>query len=172
MMACADEAVNLQEGAFMAALNAVASFGYEADSLMMFSDDGGLVLRFRPRVDLALVGPEWKLTAYNNGREAVVSVLAESSIVVIFGPESVAGSAGCNRFQASLSVSGESLEIGMAAATRKFCDEPDGLMDQEAAFLAALPSANTFDIDGDQLDLRTAGGALVASFNAVEIQGE
>jgi heat shock protein HslJ len=168
MMACAEEAVNLQEGAFMAALDAVTSVMHEADSLKMFDEGGELVLSFRPRVDLALVGPEWRLTAYNDGKEAVVSVLVGSSIVMTFGPDSVAGSAGCNRFQASVVVSGESLEIGMAAATRKFCGEPDGVMDQEAAFLVALPIAETFEIVGDQLDLRTTEGALVAAFTAIE----
>ena len=41
-----------------------------------------------------------------------------------------------------------------------FCEEPEGVMEQEAAYLAALQSAATFSIEGDQLWLRTAEDAI------------
>jgi hypothetical protein len=36
-------------------------------------------------------------------------------------------------------------------------------MEQEAQLLAALPTAATWRIDGDQLELRTSAGALAVS---------
>jgi heat shock protein HslJ len=41
-----------------------------------------------------------------------------------------------------------------------YCAEPEGIMDQEAQFLAALKSAATFRIDGNTLEMRSAAGAI------------
>jgi hypothetical protein len=47
-----------------------------------------------------------------------------------------------------------------------FCGEPEGVMDQEAQYLAALPTAARYSVSGPRLELRTADGALAASFQA------
>ena len=54
--------------------------------------------------------------------------------------------------------------IGPAASTRMFCGEPEGTMDQEGLYLAALEMAEVFRIQGDRLQLRTAEGSLVADY--------
>jgi heat shock protein HslJ len=46
----------------------------------------------------------------------------------------------------------------------KMCNDPEGVMDQESQFLAALESAATYKIEGTRLELRTADGALAADF--------
>ena len=75
------------------------------------------------------------------------------------------GSAGCNNYNASYETSGDNnISIGPAATTRKFCAEPEGTMDQEQQYLAALQTAATYKIELDRLELRTAEGALVADF--------
>jgi len=38
-------------------------------------------------------------------------------------------------------------------------------MEQESAYLAALASAMTYSVQGATLELRTAGGAIAASFS-------
>ena len=40
------------------------------------------------------------------------------------------------------------------------CEEPEGIMAQEQAFLAALAMATTYRVQGNTLDLRTADDAL------------
>jgi hypothetical protein len=50
------------------------------------------------------------------------------------------------------------------AATKKACADPDGVMEQEAAYLAALPSATQFRVDGGALALLAADGTYVASY--------
>jgi heat shock protein HslJ len=44
------------------------------------------------------------------------------------------------------------------------CLEPEGVMDQEQEYLAALEIADTYKIEGLTMEMRTADGALVASF--------
>ena len=75
------------------------------------------------------------------------------------------GTAGCNQYFANYELEGQSLDIGPAGATRRFCAEPEGFMRQEAAYLQALRSAASFRLDGARLELRRADGALAVIFN-------
>ena len=77
---------------------------------------------------------------------------------------SLSGSAGCNHFSASFAISGDQITIGPALTTRKFCQDPQGIMEQETAFLTALPRASRFEQTGDRLEMRMADDALVATF--------
>ena len=109
----------------------------------------------------------WQLLSYNNGKEAVVSVLNGTEITAIFGEDGgLSGFAGCNNYSSAYEVDGDAITIGPAAATRKFCAEPEGTMEQEAAYLAALETAASFRIEGDSLELRAEDGALVADYIA------
>jgi heat shock protein HslJ len=47
----------------------------------------------------------------------------------------------------------------------QLCADPQGIMDQEAQFLAALQSAATFQINGNSLEIRTAGGQIAIMAN-------
>ena len=44
------------------------------------------------------------------------------------------------------------------------CAEPKGVMDQEAAYLAALPTAVGYRVDGGSLALLSADGTSVATY--------
>jgi heat shock protein HslJ len=109
------------------------------------------------------------VTGYNNGKQAVVGILAGSELTLAFAADGkLAGAAGCNNYTASFTTSGERIEIGQAAATRKVCSQPEGIMEQEDRFLNALASAATWRLDGDRLELRTAAGALALSLSAAD----
>jgi heat shock protein HslJ len=115
------------------------------------------------------VGTTWQALFYNNGKEAAVSVILGTEITAIFGENgTLAGSAGCNNYNAAYEIEDSSISIGPAASTRKFCADPEGTMDQESQYLAALETAATYRLDGDTLELRTADGALVASYQAMQ----
>jgi heat shock protein HslJ len=116
-----------------------------------------------PAVD-PLAGTSWQVVSYNNGRGAVVSVLADSLLLIDFEADGlVTGNAGCNTYSAAYTVNGNTIAIGLPGTTNLFCAAPEGVMDQEAAFLAALQSAATFRIRGDTLEMRTAGDAIAVS---------
>ena len=67
-------------------------------------------------------------------------------------------SAGAGRYK----LDGNKISIGPAASTMMLCGEPEGVMEQEAAYLKALESAATFAIEGQSLTLLAADGALEA----------
>jgi heat shock protein HslJ len=48
------------------------------------------------------------------------------------------------------------------------CPEPEGVMDQEAAYLAALPTAATFRVNGGLLELLSAEGSAVVTYTRGE----
>ena len=48
-----------------------------------------------------------------------------------------------------------------------FCGDPDGVMDQEQQYLAALGMAEVYRIEADRMEMRTAEGSIVANFTLV-----
>jgi heat shock protein HslJ len=152
MMACPDPAMSV-ENAFQAAFAGTFEFTVDGDRLLV-SAASGESLSFERVAPPQLDGSAWKVTNYNNNRQAVVGVIGDSDITLVFGAEEVSGSAGCNRFWASYTTDGDSISFGPAATTRMACEEP--LMTQEQAFLAALASAVTWRIDGNVLDMHRA----------------
>jgi uncharacterized lipoprotein YbaY/heat shock protein HslJ len=94
-------------------------------------------------------------------------VLAGSQITADFGEDGqVTGLAGCNSYFAPFEVSGASLTIGLAGSTRMACSEPQGVMEQETAYLSQLTLAATYEITGGQLVLRDPSGADILVYNA------
>ena len=63
---------------------------------------------------------------------------------------------------------GQALTIGPAGATRKMCAAPQGIMEQEQAYLASLASVAGYRIQGAQLEWLDAEGAVVATFEAMQ----
>lgn len=99
----------------------------------------------------------WEVVNYNNGRGAVVSLLADTEITALFAADgNVTGNAGCNEYFAGYALNGSAIKISAPGTTFHFCPEPKGIMDQEFEFLNALQSAATYSIEGDLLQMRTA----------------
>lgn len=145
---------------FVANLAAAANFSFDGDKLIIDLTTDSDTMRFEAQ-STELAGTSWLVTGYNNGRGGVVSPLLETTLTATFGAEGVVtGSAGCNRYRASYEVREDTISVGTLAATRMACGEPEGIMEQEQAFLAALETAATYDFRGDRLELRTTEGAL------------
>ena len=102
---------------------------------------------------------------YNNGKQAVVSVTAGKKLTANFDAKgNLSGFGGCNDYNATVKATPPKIALGPVASTRKACSTPDGVMDQETAYLAALATGATYQIQGSRLELRTADGAIAADF--------
>jgi heat shock protein HslJ len=157
--------IERQEAAFLKALTGARSFAIRGRSLTLESAGGRAIATFEAQTQ-ALGGTSWDVLAYNNGKQAIVSVLAETKLTAMFGKDgSLSGFGGCNEYNASYKATAPKISVGPVASTRKHCEEPAGVSEQETAYLAALETAATYRVEGSQLELRTAGGAL-----AVELQ--
>jgi heat shock protein HslJ len=156
--ACREPVARLSN-VYLQALETAASYVIRNNRLSLNDANGDESLVFQA-AGRTLAGTAWKVMAYNNGRQAVVGVLGGTRITARFGGGQVTGDAGCNRYFVAYQASDESVTIQRPAVTRRFCAEPEGVMDQEAAFLEALQSAVRFRMEGERLELRTSGGAL------------
>jgi heat shock protein HslJ len=145
---------------FVVLLGRVVGFVRDADRLTLHLGDDAGTMELEAMRPVALGGTSWLVRGYNNGKQAVVSVATGTTLHVTFGEDgSVGGSSGCNSFTAGYQVDGRSISLGAAATTRKMCAGEE-VMEQEAAFLAALATAATWEIRGERLQLRTAEGSL------------
>jgi heat shock protein HslJ len=168
-MYCFPEALMDQESAYLAALGSAASHQIVDGKLQVLNADGQRVLTFSVLEPAPLTGTTWWLNGYHNGQSGFVSVLFGTEITAVFGDDGqVAGSASCNTYTASYALQDAAITFGPAATTRKMCDQPDGIMEQESAFLAALESAAGYQIEGDVLVLTDADGVRLAAFTAFD----
>ncbi len=164
MMACPPETMKQAE-AFMGALKAVRGYRVDGNRLELLGADGAVLASFTAQSQ-SLAGTSWIATGHNNGRQAVVSTLNGTQLTLQFGTDGrYGGSAGCNAFNGTYTQQANRVTLGPARATRKFCAEPKGVMEQEAAFLKALETAATARFEADRLELRTADGAIAATLS-------
>ena len=104
--------------------------------------------------------------AYNNGKGALQGLAASSAITAKFGSDgSLAGNASINQYSTTYTTSGETMSIAAEIVSTQMAG-PEELMQQEAAYLAALPQTATFTIEGDELWLRDSSGAALAHYVA------
>ena len=67
------------------------------------------------------------------------------------GEQRAGGSAGCNRWFASVEMSGDELRFSQAGATRMACDSDR--MQQESRFLSALEAVRSYRVEASTLRL-------------------
>jgi len=164
MMACEPAEVMEQEAQFLAALTTAAGWHVEGNQLHILDANGQTVALFAASEPASLTGGTWSATGINNGKQAVTSLVIDTTVTAVFGEDgSLNGSAGCNNFMTSYTLDGQNITIQPAATTRKMCTG-EGVMEQETQFLTALTTAATWNISGEVLELRTADGALAVSF--------
>ena len=105
-----------------------------------------------------LPGTSWRLVDL-----AGAAALADPKATISFQEDGrVTGSASCNRFFGSATISGESLSFGPLGATKMACPEP--IMGQEKRFLEALGNATRYAVDGKTLSIWVKGSEKPLTF--------
>lgn len=166
MMAC-PEPLMAQDKAVSEAFAAVARVRLEGEMLELLDGAGAPVLRFLRLQSSPLVGPVWGLKDYNNGKHAMVSVLAGTRITLELRDEgTLGGFDGCNRFMSGYTLEEGKLAIGPLATTRMACRGPAGATEQASAFAAALGTVAGYRVEGAELTLLDGGGKPAARFRA------
>jgi heat shock protein HslJ len=148
----------------MDALQGTAGWRLEGEELVLVDADDAELLRYRP------ASPEgsWVATGLLQG-DAFTSLLEGTEITATFDDEgALSGSAGCNNYNASYTTDGSAIEIDAPSSTKMACPEPEGVMDQEAAYLAALPNAAAYRVSGSLLELLSAEGTAVVTYTRGE----
>ena len=152
------EPIMNQESTYLKLLNSTASFNAKGEGLTLFDSDVKALLVFekvQPPAPEPLIGTKWVLDSYNDGNEAIVSVIAGTEITLIFNKEGeISGSAGCNNYFSSYETDGDKCSFGLIGSTKMFCNEPKGIMEQESTYLKLLESAAGCRIEGDRFTIQ------------------
>jgi heat shock protein HslJ len=166
-MACA-EGMD-EESQFFQALEAAQHIGLIDDArLELRSADSQTVLKFveapKPAADESLTGKVWVLTQIDY--LATGETLKPTGTVIptleFKGDNTLAGNGGCNGFGGNYELgAGNGLTIKDMMSTLMACDT----MDTEAAYFDALGKATTYSVQNDQLQLATADGSALLTFD-------
>jgi len=105
----------------------------------------------------------WALISLGPDEIPIPKSQTEAFIVLGGEPGRVIGSGGCNRLAGSYEQKGDALKFGPLASTRMACERG---METEDGFHQALTKTASFVISGDELELRNAEGALLATLQA------
>lgn len=100
-----------------------------------------------------------------NGRPVLEGTLLTAEIT----SNQIVGLAGCNSFNAPWQGSLSSFSVGEASVTRSTCTEPEGVMEQESAYLAALAVSSQGAITDGQLVLSGPDGGGLLSFTTAVV---
>jgi META domain len=148
----------------VAALEQLAGWHSEGEELVLVDGDGAELLRY----GIATPAGSWEATGILQPG-ALASPLVGTEVTATFGDDgTLSGSAGCNTYDTAYTTDGSSIEIDPPSSTRMACPEPEGVMDQEAAYLNALPTAASFRVEGGRLELLSAEGTAVVTYVRTE----
>ena len=98
----------------------------------------------------------WVLEAYGKGGST--PVLEDVRATAEFNGEegAISGSASCNTYAGGFEVKGSDLSVGPLAFTEMYCTGPEGIMEQETQFMAALATAEGYQIQDGKLRISCA----------------
>jgi heat shock protein HslJ len=169
LMFCGEN-ISDQESNYLANLQSAKSYNVSGNLLRIADFNGTVVLTYSVIQPASLTGTEWNMLSYNNGRGGLVSALADTRITALFSEEGeLTGSAGCNSYSTSYEVNDSAIKIFPAATTRMYCSIPEGIMEQESEYLAALQSATSYEIQDEELVLLDANSTRVVIY---EVAGD
>jgi len=99
----------------------------------------------------------WELVSYGSRSTMVSSANASNTSIEFTGDGSLNGNVGCNSFNGSYNVAGESIRFEPLVATMMFCMGPVG--DQEAYVFSVLQGTAPYKLDGDDLVITSSDGS-------------
>ncbi len=116
-----------------------------------------------------LAGTNWTLTSIEAlGAES--GTLPGADITLDFSADGQAnGAAGCNTYNGTYTLTGETLTFGPLITTRMMCPEP--IMKQEQAYLAMLANPSTVKQETDRLTLTFDGGKTIFKYKSTGTAG-
>ena len=151
---CQPSEIMNQESTYMSALINVTNYRLEGDKLLAFTVEDQQLLTLKPAQEWPLDGTTWdlKFVVQDTTWEPLIP---GTKITLRVEGDRLTGSAGCNEYSASVQVS-ETGDLTLKDLTvgNNVCSEPQGVMDQESAYLALLPDVQGYIKLGGSLGLQ------------------
>ncbi|HMN28791.1 MAG TPA: META domain-containing protein, partial [Caldilineaceae bacterium] len=160
---CEPAGVMGQETTFMSALLNVTEYQIEEGKLVGYTVQNQRMLTLSPAEPVPFDATLWTLRFFIQGTLGA-PLIGGTAITAQFAGDQVSGSAGCNTYTATVVHDGDKLSFSDVKATEKTCSEPEGIMDQEAKFLADLASVATNVHLGGTLQMADSSGQPILLF--------
>jgi heat shock protein HslJ len=112
----------------------------------------------------SLDGTSWAMTSYRDSQGNLTEILPDTIVTADFQADQVSGNVTCNNYSGAYQTNGNKITIGPLATTMRECVGPDGIMEQEAAFLKAMESATQYEIKGNTLEMQDDQGDTILVF--------
>lgn len=107
-----------------------------------------------------LEGKKWLLASYGDA-DSPQAVITDTRVTAEFSEGEVNGIAGCNNYFGSYEVKGKSLTFGPVASTEMWCEDPEGVMDQETEYHRSLGTAERYEVTAGELRIFYTGGQVL-----------
>jgi len=134
---CEPAGVMEQESLFMSSLLNVTEYQLEGEKLVGYTVQNQRMFTLVPAEPVPFEGTSWTLRFFVDGTIGMPLII-DTAITAQFEGDQMSGSAGCNTYTATVAREGETFTISDLTVTDQTCTEPEGIMEQEARFLADL----------------------------------
>ena len=154
---CAEEPVNQQEAMFTSTMANTIAYAFEGEQLVAYTSENQRLITYNPAQPVPFEGTQWSVKFMADNGEAVAAAPA-TTVTARFDAGRLTGFGGCNDYETTYTVDGSAMTIGEIAAGSTVCSEPAEVMEQEAFFLATLPTTVAYEQVGGMLLLFDAAG--------------
>jgi heat shock protein HslJ len=105
-----------------------------------------------------LEGPTWVVQEMSVDG-AMTAPIPDAAPFAVFEDGTVAGSSGCNSYNGTYQIDGDSMAIGPLASTLMACTAE--LLGQETFYFELLAQTDSYEVSGDQLTLMSGDTVLI-----------
>lgn len=165
-MAC-EQATMDAEAEYLEALEAVDHVEVDVDDegrddrdRLTLTGDDGLRLAYRAFDTRAGLLGDWAIVNVATG-DSIDSVIEGTEPTLTFTEAGMSVETGCNTGGSDWELDGDELTLGAVMLTLIACEDPPGLMDQEAAIRAGLESAARVEVTPTTLTILDEDGRIV-----------
>jgi len=158
------EGIMEQGATYISSLLNTVEYSLDGEQLVLYTTDQQRLATLSPAEEVLFEGTTWSLRFMKSGEDPL-PLLPGTTVTVLFEGEQLSGSSGCNTYNGGYTMDGDNLTISEnMVVTLMNCADPEGIMEQEQTYLAALTTVAGYGQAGGMLLLLDAEGEPILVF--------
>jgi heat shock protein HslJ len=156
-----------QQATYLSALWSVTNYAVKDGKLVLYTTGNQQLMTLVPLEAVPFEGTTWELVfTFSTDGAYWAPALPGAPITAKFDGKLLTGNAGCNDYQATYRRDEDRLELDALSVTLKTCVAPDGVMEQEQAYLELLKTAGTIQQYPRSIELLTRDSTPLLAYHA------
>jgi heat shock protein HslJ len=156
-----------QEGTYMQLLLDSTRFAMEDGKLVTYTGDQK-ALTFTKLDPVPFEGTTWQFVLYYSPETSILTPgIPGTTITIKFDGKNASGNTGCNEYNGPYTRNGNTLTFGPLSGTKQQCTTPQGIMQQESAYLTKLQNTGQVAQAPRTLLFSTGDGQPLLMYKAV-----